>query len=149
MYMEIVFRESLIAFVECPTPDPVPSPPSPRSMEYKPEPTTDGESKPSSTVEPITSDQVREPVTSLAMEFSVEHEDAEESLDHCTSTDGELKLELGQMDLINFDEDIYADMPPLIPPSSELLVDPEPSVCPDLSACLDFPSILHSSLPQP
>ncbi|KAL0179984.1 hypothetical protein M9458_025426, partial [Cirrhinus mrigala] len=29
--------------------------------------------------------------------------------------------------------------PPLISPSSELSIDPEPSVCPDLSACLDFP----------
>ncbi|KAI2655543.1 Protein PRR14L [Labeo rohita] len=37
-------------------------------------------------------------------------------------------------------------MPPLIPPSSELSVDPEPSVCPDLSACLAFPQTHPPSL---
>ncbi|KAI2654609.1 hypothetical protein H4Q32_011376 [Labeo rohita] len=80
-------------------------------------------------------------------EFSVEHEDAEEGPAHCTSAEGELILELRLKDLINF-EDIYADMPPLIPPSSELSVYPEPSVRPDLSACLDFPLSLPL-LPHP
>ncbi|KAI2668420.1 DNA ligase 3 [Labeo rohita] len=44
-------------------------------------------------------------------------------------------------------------MPSLIPPSPKLSVYPKPSLCPDLSACLDFPPSLsclfHSSLPQP
>ncbi|KAL0170155.1 hypothetical protein M9458_034751, partial [Cirrhinus mrigala] len=132
------------------------------------ETTADGEPKPSVTdeplprgvtelriapeSEPVTSDQVREPATSLVREeFTVEHEDAEEGPAHCTSAEGELKLDLGQMDLINFNEDIYADMPPLIPPSSELSIDPEPSVCPDLSACLDLPPtlslLLHPLIP--
>ncbi|KAL0176611.1 hypothetical protein M9458_028941, partial [Cirrhinus mrigala] len=140
-----------------PAPDPVPSPTSPRSAERQPEPTVDGEPKPSATdepsprgatelkigpePEPITSDQVRELAILLTTEeVSVEHEDAEEGPTHCTSIEGEQKLELKQKDLINF-EDIYADMPPFIP-SSEQLVNPEPSVCPDLSACLDFPPTL-------
>ncbi|KAI2666688.1 Zinc metalloprotease ZmpB [Labeo rohita] len=145
-----------------PTPDPVPRPTSPCSTKRQLEPTADGEPKSSATNEPslrgatklriapehepITSDQVREPVTPLATEeFSVEREDAEEGPAHCTSAEGELSFELGQKDLINF-EDIYADMPPLIPPLSELSVYPEPSVCPDLSACLDFPPTLPLSL---
>ncbi|KAL0192152.1 hypothetical protein M9458_010448, partial [Cirrhinus mrigala] len=147
-----------------PTSDPVPRPTSPRSAERQPEPTADGEPKSNTTNEPsprgatelriapeaetITSDQVREPATPLATEeVPVEHEDAEEGPAHCTSAEGEQILELGQMDLINF-EDIYADMPPLIPPSSKLSVYPEPSVCPDLSACLDFPPTLPL-LPHP
>ncbi|KAL0163637.1 hypothetical protein M9458_039390, partial [Cirrhinus mrigala] len=123
-----------------PTHDPVPSPMSPHSAARQAEPTVDGE--PSPEPEPITSDQVREPATShTTEEVSVEHEEAEESPAHCTSTEGEQKLELGQMELINF-EDIYADMPPFTPPSSELSVYPEPPVCPDLSACLGFPPTL-------
>ncbi|KAL0181817.1 hypothetical protein M9458_024223, partial [Cirrhinus mrigala] len=118
-----------------------------------PEPTADGEPKPSATEpspsgatelriapepKPITSGQVREPATVLVTEeFSVEHEDAEDGPAHCISAEGEQKLELG-----------HADMPPLIPPSSELSVNPEPSVCPDLSACLDFPPTLPL-LPHP
>ncbi|KAI2655843.1 Chromatin-remodeling ATPase INO80 [Labeo rohita] len=39
-------------------------------------------------------------------------------------------------------------MPPLIPPSSKLSIYPKPSVCPDLSACLDFPLTLPL-LPHP
>ncbi|KAL0176965.1 hypothetical protein M9458_029295, partial [Cirrhinus mrigala] len=79
--------------------------------------------------------------------MSDQHEGAKEGPAHCTSTEGEQKLELGQKNLINF-EDIYADMPPLIPPSPKLSVYPEPSVCPDLSVCLDFPPYL-SLLPHP
>ncbi|KAL0159349.1 hypothetical protein M9458_043074, partial [Cirrhinus mrigala] len=137
-----------------PSLDPVPSPPSPRSMEHQPEPTGDRraiatELRIDPEPEPVTSHQVREPATSLAREeLKVEHKDAEEDPAHCTSAEGELKLDLGQMDLINFDVDIYADMPPLILPSSELSVDPEPSVCSDLSACLDFPPTL-ALLPHP
>ncbi|KAL0185654.1 hypothetical protein M9458_017324, partial [Cirrhinus mrigala] len=72
-----------------PTPDPVPSPTSPHSVEHQPEPTTDGEPKPSTTdeqsprraaelriipePEAVTSDQVREPATSLPREeFTVD-----------------------------------------------------------------------------
>ncbi|KAL0190939.1 hypothetical protein M9458_013637, partial [Cirrhinus mrigala] len=36
-----------------PTPDPVPSPTSPRSAEHQPNPTTDGEPKPSTTDKPL------------------------------------------------------------------------------------------------
>ncbi|KAI2654720.1 Zinc metalloprotease ZmpB [Labeo rohita] len=126
-----------------PTHDPVPSPISPPSTERQPEPTVDGEPKPSATdessprgatelrtvpePEPSMSDQVRE---------HVEHEDAEEG-----PVEGEQILELGQMDLINF-EDIYADMPPLIQPSSELSVHPEPS-----PLCSPSPHHLCGGLP--
>ncbi|KAI2664127.1 A disintegrin and metalloproteinase with thrombospondin motifs 20 [Labeo rohita] len=94
--------------------------------------------------EPITFNQVRQPATShTTVEVTVEREGAEESLAHCTIAEGERKLDLGlwyfEQDLMDFNEDIYADMPPHIPPSSELSIDPEISVCPDLSACLDFP----------
>ncbi|KAL0165522.1 hypothetical protein M9458_037366 [Cirrhinus mrigala] len=133
-----------------PTLDPEPRQLSPQFMEHEPEPTATDEPSPNGP-DPITSNQVQEPATSLAMEeVSVEHEDAKEGPAHCTYAEGELKLELGQMDLINFDEDIYADMPPLLPPS-KLSYDPEPSVCPDLSACLDFPPTLpllpHTLIP--
>ncbi|KAI2666602.1 hypothetical protein H4Q32_010504 [Labeo rohita] len=116
-----------------PTPDPVPIPTSPRSAEHQPEPIEDSEPKPT----------VREPATSHATEeISVEREEAKEGPNHCTSAEGEQKLELGQMDLVNFDEDIYANMPPFIPPSSELSVYSEPFVCPDLSP-LCSPSAHH------
>ncbi|KAL0159191.1 hypothetical protein M9458_042916, partial [Cirrhinus mrigala] len=70
------------------TPDPVPSPPSPCSVELQPKPNMDGEPKPSATDEPIMSDQLREPATTLTMkEVSVKHEDAEEGPAHCTSTE--------------------------------------------------------------
>ncbi|KAL0170706.1 hypothetical protein M9458_035302, partial [Cirrhinus mrigala] len=148
-----------VDFTDSPTPDPVPSPTSPRSAERQPKHTVDGEPKPSTTdkpslriapePEPITSDQVREPATSHGTEeVSVEREEAEEGPAHCTSAEGEQKLELGQMDLINFDEDIYADMPPFIPPSSELSVYHEAAVRPELSARLDFPPTLPL-LPHP
>ncbi|KAL0156874.1 hypothetical protein M9458_048120, partial [Cirrhinus mrigala] len=124
-----------------PTLDPEPSQPSPRFTKHEPEPTADGEPEPSATYEPspkgatvlriapepepITSDQVREPATSHAtVEVTVEREGAEGSPAHCTIAKGERKLDRGlwyfEQDLIDFNEDISADMPPLIPPSSEL-----------------------------
>ncbi|KAL0199789.1 hypothetical protein M9458_002976, partial [Cirrhinus mrigala] len=127
--------------VDISQPDPEPRLPSPRSAKHEPKPTVDGEPEPNATnesslngatelrialePEPITSDQVRE-LASLytTAEVTVEREGTEKSPAHCTSTEGELKQDLGlgsfEKDLINFDEDIYADMPPLIPPSSEL-----------------------------
>ncbi|KAL0190336.1 hypothetical protein M9458_013034, partial [Cirrhinus mrigala] len=119
------------------------------------EPTADGEPEPIGTdepslknvtvlriatePEPMTSDQVHEPATQLA-----KGENDEGSSTHRNIAKSELSLELGQMDMIDFFMDIYADMPP----SSELSVDPEPSVCPDLSACLYFPPTIPL-LPHP
>ncbi|KAI2644887.1 Transposon Ty3-G Gag-Pol polyprotein [Labeo rohita] len=132
-----------------PTLDPEPS--QPRFAEHEPEPTVDGEPEPSVTdepspsgatelqiaqePEPILSDQVRELATSQAMVgVTVEHKRAMESPTHCTATAGELRLDLGlldlEQDLIDFYGDVYEDMPTLLPPSSEL---------PD---CLDFPPTL-------
>ncbi|KAL0168702.1 hypothetical protein M9458_036924 [Cirrhinus mrigala] len=134
-----------------PTLDPEPSPASPQIVEHEPEPTADGEPEPSATEPSPNSDSAEDRPGAGAQsaslyaieEVTVEHEDAEEGPIHCTSAEGELKQDLGlgssEKDLINFDEDIYADRSTLIPPSSELFIDPEPSVCPDLSACLDFP----------
>ncbi|KAL0185255.1 hypothetical protein M9458_020952 [Cirrhinus mrigala] len=104
------------------------SPPSPRIMEHEPEPTTTNKPSPSGATElritpkpePIMSEQVRETATLHATEeFTVEREEAEEGPSHCTSAEGELSMELGQIDLIDFYTDIYADMPPILPPSSD------------------------------
>ncbi len=47
---------------------------------------------------------------------------------YCTMAEGEPSS-------VESDLDIYADMPPLLPPSSELSACPELSVCPELSIC--------------
>ncbi|KAI2662353.1 Ankyrin repeat domain-containing protein 34B [Labeo rohita] len=116
-----------------PTPDPMPRLTSPRSVERLPEPTADGEPKSRRGAtelriapehEPITSDQVREPGTSLATEeFSVEHEDTEEGPTHCTS--------LRNCQLI-------------LKPLSTLICLPAWISHPPSLFC-----IIHSSLPQP
>ncbi|KAL0185708.1 hypothetical protein M9458_017378, partial [Cirrhinus mrigala] len=104
----------------CPTPDPVPNPTSPRRCESR-----------------LHRLQGRNLQWSMRMQRKA------------PPTAPVLRVsKYWNWDLINFDEDIYADMPPLIPPSSKLSVDPESSVCPDLSACLDFPPTLPL-LPHP
>lgn len=57
-----------------------------------------------------------------------EHEGAEESPDHCTTTGDELPLD--SEDLIYLYSDLYEDMPILLQPSSELSVCHECTVCP-------------------
>ncbi len=103
-----------------PTLDPEPSPPSPCSVEHKPEPTADGEPKPAPAnkpspdrateprdapeLEPDTSDQVREPATVHAtVDITVERESAEGSPAHCTTAEGEQKQD--SEDLIHFYSD--------------------------------------------
>ncbi len=103
----------------------------------------------------MTSVQVREPATEPATgDNSVYSESAEGGFDHCNMADCKLKLDLGLLDVkqdfIDFNTDIYADMPPLLPPSSKL------STCPELSALncpcphalkrpqRSFPCLLHS-----
>ncbi|KAI2650572.1 Filamentous hemagglutinin [Labeo rohita] len=121
-------RESLAAYVEwvlvssrsswttedntSPTPDPESNQPSPRFMEHEPEPTVDGEPEPS----------VRELATEPAtVDVPDGREGAEDSTAHCTTAEGEQRLDLGlivlEQDLTNFVEDIYEDMPALLPPS--------------------------------
>ncbi|KAI2650713.1 Protein PHOTOPERIOD-INDEPENDENT EARLY FLOWERING 1 [Labeo rohita] len=121
-----------------PTLDPEPSQPSPQFAEHEPEPTVDREPEPSVTEElspkgakelritpepePVMSDQVREPATIHAREeVTVECKDANVGPAHCTSAEGEQYLDLGliflEQDLINFSEDVYEDMPALLPPS--------------------------------
>ncbi|KAL0190472.1 hypothetical protein M9458_013170, partial [Cirrhinus mrigala] len=70
-----------------PTQDPEPSQPSPRHVEYEPEPTADEEPEPRATEpEPDTSDQVREPATTfMTVECCVEQERAMESPAQCTT----------------------------------------------------------------
>ncbi len=109
------------------TPDLEPSLPSPHSAEHKPEPTGDGEPEPAATddpspvtatvlriasePEPVTSDQVWEPTTELAMGKSVmDSESAEGSSAPCTMAEVELNSEDNM--------GIYADMPPLLLPVS-------------------------------
>ncbi|KAI2644846.1 Unconventional myosin-XV [Labeo rohita] len=86
------------------TPEPEPSQPPPRHVEYEPEPTADGSQAVSATKGPLltgateqvfsaereecTSDQVREPATMPAtVGVSVVHEDAEDSTTHCTAAE--------------------------------------------------------------
>ncbi len=72
---------------------------------------------------------MREPATVLATGDSMmDSKSVEGSSAHCTTAEGEIQLDSG--DLIEFDMDIYADMPILLPPSSEISACPELSVCP-------------------
>ncbi|KAI2665042.1 hypothetical protein H4Q32_003383 [Labeo rohita] len=120
-----------------PTPDSESSQPSPRFAEHESEPTVDGEPEPSVTEsspcgatglriaqepEPLLSDQVRESATEPAtVDVPDGREGAEDSTAHCTTAEGEQRLDLGlivlEQDLTNFVEDIYEDMPALLPPS--------------------------------
>ncbi len=80
------------------------------------------------TVEPellITSDQVREPATTPATrERAVESESAERSSAHCAMAEGDLNANLGLLDSEGGVLDVYVDLPPLLPPSSEPSVTP-------------------------
>ncbi|KAI2658971.1 Cytosolic carboxypeptidase 1 [Labeo rohita] len=153
-------RESLAAYIEwvlvsnrslwtvdfdtSPTPDPEPSQPSPRFAEHEPDPTVDGEPEPSVTEsspceatglriaqepEPLLSDLVREPATEPAtVDVPDGCEGAEDSTAHCTTAEdvyedmpallppSKLPDNL-ERDLINFFEDAYEEMPALLPPS--------------------------------
>ncbi|KAI2644088.1 Opioid growth factor receptor [Labeo rohita] len=158
-------RESLAAYVEwvlvssrsswtteddtSPTPDPESSQPSPRFAEHEPEPTVDGEPEPS-------------PAT---VDIPDGREGAEDSTAHCTTAEGEQRLDLGlivlEQDLTNFVEDIYEDMPALLPPSKlpdkleqdvtnffEDVYEDMPALLPPskLPDCLDFPPTLPLSI---
>ncbi|KAI2667079.1 Mitochondrial inner membrane protein OXA1L [Labeo rohita] len=111
--------------------DPEPSQPPPRHAEPEPEPTADGSHATSATEEPLpigateraiateleefASDQVREPATIPAtVDVPDGREGAEDSTAHCTTAEGEQRLDLGQIfleqDLTNVFEDIYEDM---------------------------------------
>ncbi|KAL0162119.1 hypothetical protein M9458_041515, partial [Cirrhinus mrigala] len=134
--------------------DPEPSLSSPRHAEHEPEPTADGSHATSATQEPspigateraiateleeFASDQVREPATEPAtVDVPDGREGAEDSTAHCTTAEGEQRLDLGlnflEQNLSNFSEDIYEDMPVLLPPSK-------------LPDCLDFPPTLPLSI---
>ncbi len=117
-------------------------------MELKPEPTDDGEPIPTAFNEPVQyraterriapekepnpSDQVREPATvPAAREQAVDGESAEWSSAPCTATEGELIVHLGLLDLegdlIDWETDLEADLPPLLSPSSPLAPSSPPS----------------------
>ncbi|KAL0177314.1 hypothetical protein M9458_026208, partial [Cirrhinus mrigala] len=134
--------------------DPEPSLSSPRHAEHEPEPTADGSHVTSATQEPspigateraiaaeleeLASDQVREPATEPAtVDVPDGREGAEDSTAHCTTAEGEQRLDLGlnflEQNLSNFSEDIYEDMPVLLPPSK-------------LPDCLDFQPTLPLSI---
>ncbi|KAL0195833.1 hypothetical protein M9458_009405, partial [Cirrhinus mrigala] len=106
--------------------------------------------------EPITSDRVREPATTYAtVDVTAEHEGAKDSPTHSTSAEGELKPELGlqdgELDLIDFHSEIYADMPLLLAPSPELSICPEPStfgLFPPTPPLLPSP-VFRASAPPP
>ncbi len=124
------------------TPDPEPSPPSPRGTEHQPEPTDDGEPFPAAIlepaqsrateqrialeVEPNTSDQVREPATMPTMrEPAVDGVSADWSSAPCIAAEGERIVHLGLLDmegdLIDWETELEYEMPPLLTPSSPLV----------------------------
>ncbi|KAL0151521.1 hypothetical protein M9458_053173 [Cirrhinus mrigala] len=133
---------------------PEPSQSTPRLVEPEPKPTADGEPEPRATAqkiamepEPSPSDQVQELATWPAMvDVPVGHKGAEDSTAHCTATEGEQCWDLEhldiELDLIDFSEDIYVEIP----------------ACPEQSACLDFlptlpllssPIVPAASVPPP
>ncbi len=130
------------------TPDPEPSPPSPRGMEHQPEPTDDGEPFPAAIceparsratermivpeVQPYPSDQVREPATvPITREQAVDGVSAEWSSAPCTAAEGELLIDLGlldmERDLIDWDAALEIELPHLLSPSSPLVPSSPPS----------------------
>ncbi len=134
------------------TPDPKPSPPSPRGTEHQPEPTDDGEPFPAAIlepaqsrateqriapeVEPNTSDQVREPATMpTTREPAVDGVSAEWSSAPCT---GELSIHQGLLnlegDLIDWETDLEIELLPLLSPSSPLVLSSPPSSLVPLSS---------------
>ncbi|KAL0186162.1 hypothetical protein M9458_017832, partial [Cirrhinus mrigala] len=81
--------------------------------------------------EPSLSDQVREPAMwPTTVDVTVGREGAEDSTAHGAATEGEQCLDLElldiELDLTDFSEDIYVELP----------------ACHELSACLDFPHTL-------
>ncbi len=137
------------------TPDPEPSPPSPRGKEHQPEPTDDGEPFPAAIcepalsratermivpeVEPNPSDQVREPATvPITREQAVDGVSAEWSSAPCTAAEGELLIDLGlldmERDLIDWDAALEIELPPLLSPSSPLVPSSPPSFLIPLSS---------------
>ncbi|KAL0176625.1 hypothetical protein M9458_028955, partial [Cirrhinus mrigala] len=129
------------------TPDPVPSPPSSRCVELKPEPTVDGEPELIAVDEPLdrvteqqiakepelqmTSVQVCEPATTPTTSEKAKASVIEErSSAHCNMTECELVKDLGLLEAEEvFDMDMYANLPPPFPPSS----DPTETAIPELS----------------
>ncbi len=137
------------------TPDPEPSPPSPRGKEHQPELTDDGEPFPAvicepalsratermivPEVEPNPSDQVREPATvPITREQAVDGVSAEWSSAPCTAAEGELLIDLGlldmERDLIDWDAALEIELPPLLSPSSPLVPSSPPSSLVPLSS---------------
>ncbi len=156
------------------TPDPEPSPPSPRGAEHQPEPTGDGEPFPAAInepaqsraterkiapeVEPNPSDQVREPATvPTTREPAVDGVSAEWSSAPCTVAEGELILHLGLLDmegdLIDWETELEYEMPPLLSSSSPLVLSSLGGGLRFSSAhSLEMPAcscLLHRCRPQP
>lgn len=131
--------------------DPEPSPPSPRFAEHEPEPEATNEPSPkdatvlriASDLEPVMSDQVHEPATELTM-----GENGEGSSAHRTIVEGELILDLGQLDLIDFFSEVITDTSHVFPPSLPLLSPIVPAAPPRLPAPLSSPSA-HQLHPAP
>ncbi len=115
-----------------PTPDSEPSLPSPRWAEQESEPTTADEPYGATVLrialklEPNISDQVQEPATVLATGENTMDRGEHYGQRECG---GKLcPMSKGESSTLDYFVDLYADMPPLLPPFSEL------SACPELSA---------------
>ncbi|KAI2668055.1 Opioid growth factor receptor [Labeo rohita] len=144
------------------TPDPEPSQPPPRHAEHEhePEPTADGSHATSATQEPspigatertiateleeFASDQVREPATIPAMvDVPDGREGAEDSTAHCTTAEGEQRLDY-LPDCLDFPPTLplsivsAASVPPPLSPGS-------PSAHPQLTICaVGLPQVCQS-----
>ncbi|KAL0170461.1 hypothetical protein M9458_035057, partial [Cirrhinus mrigala] len=124
------FTISPVDYLARTTPDPEPSPPSPRCVKLKPEPTDDGEPIPAAINEPVQcrateqrialetvfnpSDQVRE------LEKAVDGVSVERSSTPFATAEGELIIHLGLLDfegdLTGWETDLEADLPSLLRP---------------------------------
>ncbi|KTG39714.1 hypothetical protein cypCar_00017959 [Cyprinus carpio] len=144
-------------------PGPKPSTPSPCGAEHQPGPTDDGELIPAtfdepaqsrvterriaSDIEPNPSDQVREPATvPTTRKLAVDGDNIEWSSAHCTVAEGELIIHLELLDfegdLIDWETELKADLPPLLP-SSEPFVTPVSTSNPERAPTLCSPSAHH------
>ncbi|KAL0197785.1 hypothetical protein M9458_006325, partial [Cirrhinus mrigala] len=106
----------------CSTPDPEPSPPSPRGAEHKPEPTNDGEPEPTVTDEPShlgTTEAMQNVRPGARAGYHAHHEGGPTSA-YCTTAEGGPIVDLGKW---------KAEGDLLPPPSSE----PSVSLAPEFS----------------
>ncbi|KAI2644281.1 Chromatin-remodeling ATPase INO80 [Labeo rohita] len=87
------------------------------------------------------------------MTVDIEDDDASPTPDRAPTADGQPSQTSHATEEVSVECKKAEEGPAHCTSTEELSVYPEPSVCPDLSSCLDFPPslscLIHSSLPQP